>query len=147
MDMTCKKCVASEQHKSHEQAESQELLIPSPGGFSGLCWLTAEQSWCQPMFVLWRCSCRCSSQKTCGSLQVLPGGECWCGSKKKMSRWDKPLSLFWWEMCKYAFMDITTQMFKNQLQNWHQLPAVRRLTGRKFHPVTFSTEILIQKSL
>lgn len=39
MDMTCKKCVASEQHKSHEQAESQDLLIHSPVGFSCLCWV------------------------------------------------------------------------------------------------------------
>lgn len=116
MDMTCKKCVASEQHESHEQAESQDLLIQSCR-ISMLVLGSLQNSPCaiRSMFVLWKCSCRCSSQKICGFLQVLPGGECWCGSKKKMSRWDKPLKVFQWEICKYAFMYINIQMLQNQL--------------------------------
>lgn len=44
------------------------------------------------MFVLWKYSCRCSSQKTCGFLQVLPEGECCRRNRKKISRPDKQTS-------------------------------------------------------
>lgn len=38
MDMTCKKCVASKQRESHEQATSQDCWFTALSGFSCLCW-------------------------------------------------------------------------------------------------------------
>jgi len=46
MDMTCKKCVASEQHKSHERAKSQDCWIHSLVRIFMLVLLSLENSPC-----------------------------------------------------------------------------------------------------